>query len=107
MEALVETTGGLFPPHTYLLEGTTLVAYVKAGETKPFYFKSGIKGFDKRGRKFAKGNIKLFNKAKEEANVRTVTGSKGQLYTVNDSEGTCTCPGFTYRGACKHVGQHG
>lgn len=107
MEALVETTGGLFPPHTYLLEGTTLVAYIRAGTKEPFYFKSGIKGFDKRGRKFEKGNVKLFNKAKEDTNVRTVTGSKGQIYTVNDSEGTCTCPGFTYRGACKHVGQHG
>ena len=106
MEALVETTGGLFPPHTYLLEGTTLVAYIKAGETKPFYFKSGIKGFDKRGRKFEKGNVKLFT-VKEQANVRTVIGSKGQEYTVNDSEGTCTCPGFTYRGTCKHLGQHG
>ncbi len=105
MEALVETTGGLFPAHTYLLEGTTLVAYIKAGETKPFYFKSGIKGFDKRGRKFVKGNAKLFT-VKETANVRTVQGSKGQTYTVNDEEGTCTCPGFTFRGACKHLGKH-
>ena len=106
MEALVETTGGLFPAHTYLLEGTTLVAYIKAGEATPFYFKSGIKGFDKRGRKFVKGNVKLFNKAKETANVRTVQGSKGQTYTVNDDEGTCSCPGFTFRGACKHLGKH-
>ena len=107
MEALVETTGGLFPAHTYLLEGTTLVAYIKAGETKPFYFKSGIKGFDKRGRQFVKGDARQFKQAKEDTNVRTVIGSKGQQYTVNDSEGTCTCPGFTYRGTCKHLGQHG
>jgi hypothetical protein len=50
MEALRETTGGQFPPHTYLLNGTTLVAYIKAGEAQPFYFKAPIKGFDKRGR---------------------------------------------------------
>ena len=104
MEALVETTGGLFPAHTYLLEGTTLVAYIKAGETTPFYFKSGIKGFDKRGRKFVKGNVKLFNKAKEPTNVETVQGSKGQTYYVDREAATCTCPGFTFRGACKHLG---
>ena len=103
MEALIETTGGQFPAHTYLLEGTTLVAYIKAGETKPFYFKSGIKGFDKRGRKFAKGNVKLF-KVKEQQDVKRVISSKGQEYTVNLTEGTCTCPGYTYRGTCKHLG---
>jgi uncharacterized Zn finger protein len=80
-----------------------LVEYIKAGDTKPFYFKSGIKGFDKRGRKFVKGNVKLFT-VKEQANVREVQGSKGQTYRVNDEEGTCTCPGFTFRGACKHLG---
>jgi len=52
MEALRETTGGQFHPHTYLLDGTKLVAYIKANEAVPFYFKNPIKGFDKRGRKF-------------------------------------------------------
>jgi hypothetical protein len=60
MEALRETTGGQFHPHTYLLNGTTLVAYIKAGETQPFYFKAPIKGFDKRGRKFEKADLKQF-----------------------------------------------
>ena len=40
------------PNHTYLLDGTNLVAYIKQGDAKPFYFKSPIKGFDKRARKF-------------------------------------------------------
>ena len=52
MQALVETTGAQFPAHTYLLDGTNLVAYVKKGETAAFYFKNPIRGFDKRGRKF-------------------------------------------------------
>ena len=103
MEAVVETTGGLFPEHTYLLDGTTLVAYIKTGTSEPFYFKRGIKGFDKRGRKFVKGNINLF-KVKEAQDVKRVIGSKGQEYTVNLTEGTCTCPGYTYRGTCKHLG---
>ena len=104
MEAVVETTGPLFPAHTYLLDGNNLVAYVKKGELEPFYFKNPIKGFDKRGRKFAPGNINLFT-IKKAQNERTVIGSGGQVYTV--TEDSCTCPGFTYRGTCKHMGQHG
>jgi len=104
MEALVETTGDQFPAHTYLLDGTNLVAYVKKGETTPFYFKNPIRGFDKRGRKFVPGNITLFTTQKE-SHAKTVIGSKGQTYTV--TEDSCTCPGFTYRGTCKHMGQHG
>ena len=104
MEALVETTGELFPAHTYLLDGNNLVAYVKVNETEPFYFKSPIKGFDKRGRKFQPGNKNLFTKEKAQ-NGRTVIGSSGQTYTVTAE--SCTCPGFTYRATCKHMVQHG
>jgi hypothetical protein len=103
MEALVETTGPLFPQHTYLLDGTNLVAYVKKGETAAFYFKNPIKGFDRRGRKFAPGNITLFT-TKKESHAHTVIGSSGQTYTVTAE--SCTCPGFTYRGTCKHMGKH-
>jgi hypothetical protein len=103
MEAVIETTGGQFPAHTYLLDGNNLVAYVKKGETTAFYFKNPIKGFDKRGRKFVPGNIKLFT-TKKASNERTVIGSGGQAYTV--TEQSCTCPGFTYRGTCKHMAEH-
>jgi uncharacterized Zn finger protein len=104
MEALVETTGDQFPAHTYLLDGNNLVAYVKVNETVPFYFKNPIKGFDKRGRKFVPGNVNLFT-LKKASNEHTVIGSSGQTYTVTAE--SCTCPGFTYRGTCKHLGQHG
>jgi hypothetical protein len=104
MEALIETTGELFPAHTYLLDGNNLVAYVKVNTQEPFYFKNPIKGFDRRGRKFAPGNINLFT-TKKAQNGRTVIGSSGSTYTV--TEESCTCPGFTYRGTCKHMGQHG
>ena len=103
MEAVVETTGGQFHAHTYLLDGNTLVAYVKVNETEPFYFKNPIKGFDKRGRKFQPGNKNVFTKEKAQ-NGRTVIGSSGQTYTVTAQ--SCTCPGYTYRGTCKHMAEH-
>jgi predicted nucleic acid-binding Zn finger protein len=103
MEALVETTGELFPAHTYLLDGNNLVAYVKVNTSEPFYFKQPIKGFDKRGRKFIPGNKNLFTTQKE-SHARTVIGSKGQTYTV--TENSCSCPGYTYRGTCKHLAEH-
>lgn len=107
MEALRETTGGQFPAHTYLLDGTTLVAYIKKGETTPFYFSKGIKGFDKRGRQFEVVATTPFKQPKKDTNERTVQGSNGKTYTVNIDEKTCTCPGFTFRGACKHLAEHG
>ena len=103
MEAVVETTGGQFPAHTYLLDGNTLVAYVKQGETEPFYFRNPIKGFDRRGRRFQPGNINLFT-IKKASNAKTVIGSRGQTYTVTAE--SCTCPGFTYRATCKHMAEH-
>ena len=120
MEALKETTnwGPNTKNNTYLLDGNNLIAYIPHGG-KPYQFKNPIKGFDKRGRTFEKVDIELFPNRTHYAQVinsamikmndyfdsRKVTGSKGEIYTVNDKEGTCTCPGYTYRGACKHVKQ--
>ena len=106
MEALRETTGGQFPPHIYLLDGNKLVSYIKSGESEPFYFKNPIKGFDKRGRKFEAVKPNPF-KEERKSNAITVTGSKGQVYYVDTEARSCTCPGFQFRGACKHLGEHG
>jgi hypothetical protein len=105
MQAIKETTGGLFPAHTYLLDGTTLVAYIKVGDTKPFYFKNGIKGFSKSGRKFEELKTSPFKVDVTISSVTKVQGSKGNVYEVDKEAGTCTCPGYTYRGKCKHVEQ--
>jgi hypothetical protein len=102
MEALRETTEWATPNHTYLLDGTTLVAYIKQGETTPFYFSKGIKHFDKRGRKFEKASTTLFESHVESA-VIEVMGSKGAVYYVDPELHSCTCPGFTFRGKCKHT----
>jgi hypothetical protein len=105
MEALRETTGGQFPAHIYLLDGNKLVSYIKSGESDPFYFKNPIKGFDKRGRKFATVTPNPF-KVKTQSNLITVKGSNGNEYTIDPDAKTCTCPGFTFRGSCKHLGKH-
>jgi hypothetical protein len=106
MEAVRETTGGLFPAHIYLLDGNNLVSYIKTGETEPFYFKKPIKGFDKRGRKFESVTPNPF-KVKTQSNLIKVKGSKGNEYTIDTDAQTCNCPGFTFRGACKHLDQNG
>lgn len=103
MEALREVTGGTFHPHIYLLDGSTLIAYKKWGTEAAHYFKAGIKHFDKRGRKFEVIKPNPFTVARASM-VREVLGSKGETYYVDDEAKTCTCQGFTYRGACKHLG---
>lgn len=96
--------------HTYYLEGDKMIAYIRLGTSEPFWFKNPIR-IDKRGRKFQKVDPGPFLKEifvsepeLKDDNVVEVAGSKpGVMYYVNKSEGTCTCPGFTYRGTCKHV----
>jgi hypothetical protein len=100
MEALRETTDWGFPNHTYLLDGGTLVAYCPA-KGVPFYFKQPIKLFDRRRRKFEKGDITLFEIKK--STLIEVEGSKGKTYYVDPEERTCTCSGYTYYGKCKHL----
>ena len=105
MEAFKEVTdwgNASAPNHTYLLDGNNLVAYIKQGDTSPFYFKNPIKGFDKRGRKFVVVKSDVF-KVKKESNTIAVQGSKGQTYYVDPEAKTCTCPGFQFRGNCKHL----
>jgi hypothetical protein len=64
-------------------------------------FKNPIKGFSKARRKFEK----IGEKPEELApGVILVKGSNGNTYTIND--GKCSCPGFTFRGSCKHVKEH-
>lgn len=106
MEAVREVTlwdGIDFQPnHTYLLDGDKIIAYIKNGATDVQVLKGAIK-IDRRGRKFVKADIKLFNVPKKQSNIIKVKGSKGNVYYVNVDEQTCSCPGFTFRGSCKHV----
>jgi len=104
--AIKETTdwgNAKAPNHTYLLEGSNLIAYIKQGESAPFYFKNPIKGFDKRGRKFDTLKSNPFKTFEVKSSIVRVEGSKGAVYEVDTETNTCTCPGYTFRGSCKHT----
>ena len=111
MEAVRETTiwtGVDYrqPNHDYLLDGDRVVAYRPWGKG-PVIVCSGKLKIDRRGRKFEKLKDNPFSTVqhseREQPVVLAVQGSKGQTYYVNAAEGTCTCPGFTFRGSCKHI----
>lgn len=91
------------PNHDYLLDGDRIVAYRKWGQGEVIKCSGKIK-MDRRGRKFVKLVPNPFEEAdNKDSDVIEIKGSKGNSYFVNLAEKTCTCPGFTFRGACKHV----
>ena len=79
-----------------------IVAYVPQGSNSAQRFKKPIR-WDSRGRTF-----KILKEISEnDANSIIVEGSKGQKYTLTRANGTwsCTCPGYAYRGKCRHVAE--
>jgi hypothetical protein len=115
LKEITEWKDGTTANHTYLLDGDKMIAYIRKGTTEPFYFKQPIKGFSRSYRKFVELKDSPFKdwakllKAHIDveptpAYIKKVAGSKpGVTYEVNTDENTCTCPGFTFRGACKHT----
>lgn len=104
MKAVVEMTewaGSVQPNHTYLIDSDRMVAFIKKGDTVPFYFKAPIQ-INVRGRTF-KPVVPSPFKIVKASNTIEVAGSKGQTYFVNTVEKTCTCPGFQFRSTCKHT----
>ena len=108
MEAVREITvwkESYQPNHDYLLDGDRVVAYRPWGTGEVIKCSGKLK-IDRRGRKFVKLAPETFagiEQPKKESVVVEVKGSKGNSYWVNVEEKTCTCPGFTFRGNCKHV----
>lgn len=111
MQALQETTKWASPHaqnHVYLVEGTNLLAYIKGGTTEQIWFSKPMKNFDRRYRTFRelKGRANPFKKpGAVESNLIKVTGSKGSVYYVDPEKGSCSCPGFMFRGKCRHVAE--
>ena len=110
MKAFQEITEWSWPNHVYFLSDSKdkMYGYVKAstGEiqemTTPYKFKVS-------GRKFKEVNNTWGFFPREELVLVgrnwIVKGSKGEEYTVNEHLGTrtCTCPGFKFRGKCRHT----
>jgi hypothetical protein len=91
------------PNHVYLLDSDKMLAYIPYGKGKPTFFRNPIR-FDRRGRKFLEVDTKIFGKLPSiDSVIIKVQGSKGNVYNVDPVAKTCTCPGFTFRGACKHI----
>jgi predicted nucleic acid-binding Zn finger protein len=112
LEILKETTvwsDGSNANHTYLLEGTKIVAYAKFGGDEVQVLKTQIK-IDKRYRTFVKtkhfGLEKFIKKTPIKSNTRVfkvVSKTKEYFVELSDYNYTCTCTGFNFRGKCKHI----
>jgi hypothetical protein len=91
--------------HTYLLDGDKMLAYIRQGTDDEFWFKNPIR-ISRSGRRFQLVEPNLFSGIGGQVrNTQEVQGSGGAVYIVNLDDKTCTCPGYTYRGACKHTKQ--
>jgi hypothetical protein len=100
------------PNHVYLMDGDRALAYVRWGQGEPEYFATPTR-IDRRGRKFIEVNndwgfkVTVRAPAPEPGQSWTVTGSRGDTYTVKLDAGrwSCTCPGHSFRGRCRHVNE--
>jgi len=91
------------PNHIYVCDDSmqNMIAYVPEGSKIVQRFKKPI-AFDRRGRTFED-----VDGEPTKPDQHTVKGSRGETYTLrkNNGEWACSCPGYTYRGACKHVAE--
>ena len=77
-----------------------IIGYMPADSCVPTKFKRPIR-WDTRGRTFKT----VFTYPESQSTAETVTGSKGQKYRLSQKNNTwqCTCPGFQFRGKCRHA----
>lgn len=114
MKFYQETTvwDGNVPNHIYLLntDKSKMFGYLRHSTGDVMVFKKAIQ-FDQRGRKFREvtelGEIDLHNLEQPAEKSWQFTGSKGDVYLVQkiDNMLKCSCPGYTFRGDCKHIRQ--
>lgn len=107
MKFFRETTQWAVPNHVYLLstDKSKMYGYIRRGTDDAVTFKKPYR-FDVRGRTFqevkALGEINLDEVKNEKWEF---TGSKGDTYVVRKIDGqlSCSCPGYRFRGDCKHL----
>lgn len=113
MRVVIETTQwadvGDAYNHVYLLDGDYIMAYIPHGTRQIRHLTTPLR-LDRRGRQFQDLRFNPFARIMAQRDnqpvlVRQVTGSRGQTYWVNTQLKTCTCPGHTYHGHCRHLDQ--
>ncbi len=110
MKVVQETTDWKYQNHVYFLDDSRskMFAYLQAGTVNVKEFTVPIT-FRTTGRKFREvpNSWNFVPKDLETPQGRSwqVAGSKGVEYTVTEHQGeqTCSCPGFKFRGDCKHI----
>lgn len=100
---------GDIPNHTYLLNDSRdrMLGYVASNTNRLQLFKAPVT-FDGRRRKFKAVPNTWGWIPPKESNTNptvTITGSRGDLYKVERTDGRlrCSCSGYKFRGQCKHV----
>ena len=110
MKILQETTDWNTPNHTYFTNDSKdkIYAYVKASGGEVQRFRVPMK-FKTSGRKFREvpNTWDYSVDDKPEGLIWTVSGCRVDSYTVSENNGewACTCAGWKFRGACKHVSE--
>lgn len=105
MRIMQETTKweGNTPNHVYIMNDamTRMIAYVPEGSKTVKKFANPVP-IDTRGRTFVELEGDTETAASPE--VKVIEGSKGQKYRLVKEDGAwvCSCPGFKFRGTCKH-----
>ena len=110
MKVVQETTDWQYPNHVYFLDDSRskMFAYLQNGTVNVKEFTVPIT-FRTTGRKFREvpNSWGFVPKGADVELGRSwkVAGSKGAEYTVTEHAGqlSCSCPGFKFRGECKHL----
>jgi SWIM zinc finger len=105
MKLMIETTvftDAKMPNHSYMLDDAGIAIGMRkfsAGEVVKFRTPIIL---DRRGRTF-----KLVDDLGPDTpvsnNIVEVAGSGSNVYTVDLDKKQCSCPGFSFRGDCKHI----
>ena len=113
MKIMLETTewADATPNHVYVFNDSLshAIAYVRAGTKTVSKFKKPM-SIDRRGRTFVELEDEEPTRAEPKPDQWEFVGSKGDVYLVTREAGAgldyrCTCPGFTYRGSCRHAAE--